>query len=106
MKIEQRFSIRKTPPVNIVVNYDFSYSEVWKVQDLSMSGAFIGGKSAELPPGARVEAVLLVKSSQGYKQHRVPAKIVRVSEEGAALKFGEYDNQTYGALVDLLYARP
>lgn len=106
MKLEQRFSIRKNLAVGIVVNYDFTYSQMWKVKDLSMSGAFIDGEADDLPSGAAVEAVLLLKSSEGIERHRVPAKVVRVSADGAALQFGEYDNQTYGALVDLLYTRP
>ncbi len=109
IKPEQRFGIRKPISIDIfLVDPRSSYAERCKTKDLSLKGAFVERKPAESAspnaatpnPSDKVDAVLLLKS----KQYRVPAEIVRVSGEGAAVKFRHCDIDTYGALVNLLYA--
>lgn len=34
---------------------------------------------------------------------RLPARVVRLTAEGAAVRFGRYDDETYTQLVNLLY---
>ena len=104
MQAEQRHSIRKKISLNIVVNQDVSYSERWKVLDLSLSGARLEASKAGLSTGAPVEAVLTIKEQDEYGLHRVPADVVRVDRHGVALRFRRYDDRTYTALVNLLYS--
>src|SRR3989344_8906515 len=51
MKAEQRSSIRKKISLNIVINYDLTYSKRWKVRDLSLGGAMVEMRRDELLPG-------------------------------------------------------
>lgn len=104
MDIEHRTSIRKKPALDVLINYDLLYSRRWKVHDLSLNGALIQADSTDLPPGVSVEAVLRLKERGKSTLYRLPAEVVRVDGQGAALRFRHYDNRAYTALVDLLYA--
>jgi hypothetical protein len=105
MKAEQRQSIRKSIPLHILVNQDFTYSKRWKVRDLSLNGARLEMNRDEISPGTTVEAVLSLREDDEYDLHRVPAYVVRADGEGVALQFRGYDDRTYTALVNLLYSR-
>jgi len=104
MDIEHRTSIRKKLALDVLINYDLLYSRRWKVHDLSLNGALIQADRTDLPPGVSVEAVLRLKERGKYGLYRLPAEVVRVDGQGAALRFRHYDNRAYTALVDLLYA--
>jgi hypothetical protein len=104
MKAEQRSSIRKAISLNIVINYDLAYSKRWKVRDLSLNGAMVDMRRDELLPGTPVEAVLALKEHGEYGLHRLPAEVVRTDRNGVALRFRNYDDRAYTALVNLLYS--
>jgi len=104
MKAEQRTSIRKKISLNIVINHDLAYSKRWKVRDLSLGGAMVEMRRDELLPGTPVEAVLALKEHGEYGLHRLPAEVVRTDKNGVALRFRNYDDKAYTALVNLLYS--
>ena len=104
MEKRYRTTVRAEIPIQVLINYDFSYSEVKTVRDLSPDGAFVALSSREIPEGARVEAVLRYRAKGKMLEHRLPADVVRVDRDGVALKFGRYDDDTYTELVNLLYA--
>ena len=104
MDIEHRTSIRKDIALDVLINYDLLYSRRWKVHDLSLNGALIQTDMTDLPPGVSVEAVLQLKEQGKYGLYRLPADVVRADRQGVALRFRQYDNRAYTALVDLLYA--
>lgn len=54
MKTEQRTSIRRRIPFNVLINYDLAYSKRWKICDLSLSGVLVETAQADLPLGAQV----------------------------------------------------
>jgi hypothetical protein len=105
MKAEQRQSIRKRIPLNILVNQDLTYSKRWKVRDLSLNGARLEMSKDEISPGTPVEAVLTLREHDEYDIHRVPAYVVRSDRDGMALQFRRYEDRTYTALVNLLYSK-
>jgi hypothetical protein len=103
MNAEQRSSIRKKISLNIVINSDLSYSKRWKVLDLSLGGARVKMRGGELLPGTPVEAVLAIRDHGDYGLHRLPAEVVRTDRDGVVLRFRNYDDKAYTALVNLLY---
>ena len=105
MKAEQRQSIRRKLPLDILINQDLTYSKRWKVRDLSLNGARLEMSRDEIYPGTTVEAVLTLREHDEYDLHRVPAYVVRSDRDGVALQFRRYDDRTYTALVKLLYSR-
>lgn len=104
MKAEHRHSIRKKIAINILINHDFAYSNRWKICDLSLTGARLDSGRVGLSPGTPVEVVLTLREHDKYDMHRVPADVVRTDRDGVALRFRQYDDWTYTALVNLLYS--
>lgn len=104
MKVEQRQSIRKKISLNILVNHDLAYPGRWKISDLSLSGARLEAGKDRISPGTPIEAVFTLKQRDEYDFHRVPADVVRVDGNGVAVRFRNYDDRTYTALVNLLYS--
>lgn len=102
---EARRSLRRRIPMHVVINYGMSYSEAQPVRDLSMNGVFVDMAASELYEGRFVEVVLRYPYKGRRVEHRLPARVRRVSPEGVALRFGPYDDDTYTDLVNLLYAQ-
>ena len=50
------------------------------------------------------EAVLALKEHGEYGLNRLPAEVVRTDRNGVALRFRNYDDRAYTALVNLLYS--
>lgn len=103
MKTEQRQSIRKKVSLNVLINHNLAYSKRWKVCDLSLSGAMLKAQDP-ISAGASVEVVFTLRGDDRYDQHRVPADVVRADRQGMALRFRNYDDLAYTALVKLLYS--
>lgn len=103
MNAEQRTSIRKKIPLHILINYDLTYSKRWKIRDLSLGGALVEMDQNDLVPGTSIEAVLAIKEHHEYDLYRLPAEVIRVEKNRVALRFRNYDDRAYTALVNLLY---
>ncbi len=100
----QRMSIRTAVPYQALINYGMSYSAVWRIHDISMSGAFVEMAMGSLGAGALVEFVIRFRRAGRPVEHRLPATAIRVQSNGVALKFGDYDDDVYTDLINLLYA--
>lgn len=96
--------LRKKIPYVALINYGLTYSVPRHVHDLSPSGALVEMDATDLKEGASVEFVLRFHYKGRSVEHRIPARVVRISTAGAALKFGEYSDAAYTDLVNLLYA--
>ncbi|MHB8455032.1 MAG: PilZ domain-containing protein [Acidiferrobacterales bacterium] len=103
MPLKQRSTERRPISLDIFITHKLEYSARWKTRDLSLHGALIDMAHDDLPPECDVEAILAVKSQHGVEHHRIPARIIRAGENGVALRFRGYGNQTYAALSHLLY---
>lgn len=104
MNVEQRVSIRIKIPLNILINRDLTYSEPRKIRDLSLNGALVEIGQGDLVPGTPIEAVIALKDHDEFDSHRLPAEVVRADHNGVAVRFRDYDNWAYTALVNLLYS--
>ncbi|MEK7734293.1 MAG: PilZ domain-containing protein [Pseudomonadota bacterium] len=87
-----------------LINYGLHYSQRWPIRDLSPTGAYVEMPGRSLKAGAMVEFVLRLQRHEQSLDLRLPARVVRVDEAGAALSFGGYDDPTYTELVNLLYS--
>lgn len=104
MESDKRFAVRKKISVDIIVNYDLDYTELWKTKNLSLNGVLVEMPQHDLPSRAEVEAILALADHNHLEQHHVPALVVRAAPNGVALMFRDYENRTYAALAKLLYA--
>lgn len=99
-----RHSLRRDKPMEALINYGMTYSGLQHVHDLSTTGALVEMRNTNLVAGALVEFVLRYRYKDQAKELRLPATIVRVSEDGVAIEFGGYSDSAYTDLVNLLYA--
>jgi len=103
--LHQRGSIRKAQPCEIFIKSGKSYILAHKIQDLSMDGVFIETDTAGLTEGGQVE-VLISFAYQGRQiEHQIVAEVVRQQAHGVGLRFGQYSDQTYTDLINLLYTK-
>jgi hypothetical protein len=100
-----RHSVRRALHLQALINHGLSYSSPWHVRDLSLTGAFVEMVSSPLPVGSYVEMVLRYALHGATFEHRLPATVTRLEGAGMALTFGAYDDDTYTALANLLYAQ-
>jgi hypothetical protein len=100
---ERRDSQRVPVLIDAVLNYQ-AHVLVCTVRDISLNGAFVEGRADALPYfNASVELGLTVTTAGETKQHRIPAKIRRLADNGAGLSFGDVEMDAYFSLVNLVY---
>ena len=102
--MDARASHRRPLMQYIVLNRAQTYSRLCCTEDLSLDGAFVHLRPPDLAPAQRVELLIVLRDAGRFAVHRVPANVVRVAQRGVGLKFDRYDDGTYTALVNLLYA--
>ena len=100
---ERRDSQRVPVVIDAVLNYQAQVM-ICTVRDISLNGAFIEGMPQGLPYfNAPVELGLTLTAGGETKQHRIPAKIRRIAENGAGVSFGDVGMDAYFSLVNLVY---
>ncbi len=99
-----RSDARKQIPLEALVNYGLTYSVPWHIRDLSPTGAFVEMDPADFSEGAYVEFVLRFQYKGKPIEHRLPGKVTRIEPNGIPLRFGNYDDESYTDLINLLYA--
>ena len=76
-----------------------------RLRDISVDGAFLETKNFALTEGTNVELVLKIRSGGKPTHCRLPAEVIRVEDDGAALMFGNLDEQLYNVLLDIVNPR-
>lgn len=100
---ERRDSQRVPVVLDAVLNYQAQVM-ICSVRDISLNGAFIEGTPDGLPYfNAPVELGITLTSGGETKQHRIPAKIRRITNSGVGLTFGDVGMDAYFSLVNLVY---
>lgn len=73
-----------------------------RLRDISLNGAFIETQAFALTQGSGVAVVLKMHHGGKATHYRLPAKVVRVERDGAALTFDDLDKPVYTILGDVL----
>ena len=73
------------------------------LREIGIDGAFVETGEFHLKKGADVDLVLKIRNGIKRTHCRVPAKVVRTTEEGAALSFDNLDENIYRILFDIVY---
>jgi hypothetical protein len=100
---DRRLGPRKQVTLEVLVNDRNHGAKSCQTRDISLDGAFIQTKDVALKKKAKIELVLKIPSNRGPTDHPVKAKVTSVEKHGATVIFGNLQEQTYKALVDLLY---
>jgi hypothetical protein len=76
-----------------------------RLRDISVGGAFLETKNFALPNGTNLEVVLKIRREGKPRHCRLPAKVIRVEENGAAVMFGDLDEELCNILLDIVYPK-
>ncbi|MBI3898000.1 MAG: PilZ domain-containing protein [Gammaproteobacteria bacterium] len=101
MTTERRESPRVPVTLDVVLNHHAN-SVICTTRDISVGGAFIEAERDMLPHGGTVELGLSLPASRDQQYVRLPAVIQRVTDEGAAVTFGDVGRDVYFQLVDFM----
>lgn len=74
------------------------------LRNISLDGAFVEVRDFNVAVGTDVDLVLKVRSGQNRGHCRLPANILRVDEDGVAIKFHDLDDRSYHVLFDIVHA--
>ncbi len=100
----RRLGPRRVTDVKVFVANDGSEIKKCRLRDISLDGAFIETKNFKLSKGTKLDLVLRILRDQKTTACPVPAEVVRVAKDGAALVFGRIDQRVYNILVDIVSA--
>ena len=99
---DRRLGPRRWTQVTAMISHNRLGMARCKLRDISLEGAFVVTGKRILEPDDSVELVLKVRTGKHSQHCRVPAKVARVSDEGAALVFDEPDEELYRTATELL----
>jgi len=88
-----------------VFAYDGVESAKCRLRHISVDGAFIETKNFPLTKGTNLELVLKIRRGGKPRHCRLPAEVIRVEDDGAALMFGNLDEHLYNVLLDIVNPR-
>lgn len=99
---EQREIRRK--PVGLEVTLKCEQTDAAKpcrLRDVSLNGAFVECAEGKFSKEGDIELDIRFEEEGKKHHHRVPAKVVRVTKEGAAVQFRKVDMDTFGEILRL-----
>jgi hypothetical protein len=99
---DRRAAGRIAVNMEIVVSRPGNYFGRWRTTNLSLHGAGLNMSPRDLPVDLPVSTTLW-PDEDGAEPIRLEGRVVRASEDGVAVRFNGYGNQTYNALAFLLY---
>jgi hypothetical protein len=101
-RANRRLGPRRVTDVKVFVANDGSEIKKCKLRDISLDGAFIETNDFTLAKGTKLDLVLRILREEKTTACPVPAEVVRVAKDGAALVFGRIDQRVYNILCDIV----
>lgn len=100
---DRRLSPRRGTGVKAMVAHHSLGLTKCKLLEISIDGAFIETGDLSLTKGADTDLVLKIRNGNKRTHCRIPATVVRLTENGAALTFDDLDEDVYRILLDIVY---
>lgn len=98
---ERRLDPRRVTDVKVFA-HDGVELRKCRLRDISINGAFVETKDFPLAKNADVELVLRIRREGRLTHCRLPAKVLRVTPEGAALMFVDLDEMLAKIVFDIV----
>lgn len=100
---ERRENQRIPVVIDAVLNYR-EHALICTLRDISLNGAFVEVPPDDLPyTNSPVELALNVTRNGTARHCRIPARIRRITDNGAAVSFGDVGMDAYSSLVSIVY---
>ncbi|MFQ5936413.1 MAG: PilZ domain-containing protein [Acidiferrobacterales bacterium] len=103
MSANRRISPRRELGVTAMIAHKGGGLTKCRLRDLSVEGAFVETGALQLFANTEVDLVIKTRSGKKRKHCRIPATVLRVIQDGAALIFGDLDEDVYRTLVSIVY---
>ncbi len=100
---DRRSGARRFAGVKAMVTHERLGLIKCKLCDISLDGAFVETGRLSLSKDADVDLVLKVRTGDRNRHCRLPAKVARVTVEGAALEFKPLSESAYRTLFDIVH---
>lgn len=100
--MERRWGLRKPVDADVVIDSQPLCLLRGRIGNISIGGLYVTTTPTALNRNTPVELVLLRQESGGTRVYRLPAMIVRLTEEGAGLIFDRYHIDAFRTLAFLL----
>jgi len=101
---DRRLSPRREVDVKAMITHHRLGLTKCRLRNISLEGAFVEVKDFDVAVGTNVDLVLKVRFDQKRTHCRLPANILRVDEDGVAIKFHDLNNRSYHVLFDIMYS--
>lgn len=102
MSEEQREIRRKAAGLNVTLKCEQTdAAKPCRLRDLSLNGAFVECAEGRFSEDGDIELDIRFEEEGKEQHHKVPAKVVRITEEGAAVQFRKVDIDTFGEILRL-----
>lgn len=102
---DRRISLRREADVKTIITHHRRLGLTkCRLRNISLDGAFVKVKDFSVAVGTDIDLVLKVRSGQKRDHCRLPATILRVEEDGVAIKFHDLDNRSYHVLFDIVHS--
>ena len=101
LPVERRLDPRRVTDVKVFA-HDGVELRKCRLRDISLNGAFVETRDFPLAKGAEVELVLRIRREGRLTHCRLPAKVIRVTPEGAALAFIDLDEMLSKIVFDIV----
>ncbi len=101
LPVDRRLAHRRVTDVKVFAS-DGREIKKCRLQDISVDGAFIETKNFPLTKGTNLELVLKIRRGGKPTHCRLLAEIIRVEEDGAAVMFGDLDEELCNILLDIV----
>ncbi len=100
LSANRRLAQRRVTDVRVFAG-DGSEIKKCRLRDISLDGAFIETENFALAQGAKLDLVLRILREEKTTACPLPAEVVRVEKDGAALMFGGLDQHVENVLVNI-----
>ncbi len=100
---DRRLSPRRVTSVKAMVAHHSVGLTKCKLVEIGIDGALIETGDLDLRKGADADLVLKIRRGNKLTHCRVPAKVVRLTKNGAGLAFDNLDEAIYRILLEIVY---
>ncbi len=101
LSASRRSGRRRVTGVMVFISHG-SEKRKCRLRDISLDGAFIETENFALVKGTKLDLVLRILREEKTTACPLPAEVVRVEKDGAALMFGGRDQHVYNMLADIV----
>ena len=98
---DRRVDFRRETDVKVFA-HDGVELKKCRLRDISINGAYIETKDFPLTKGTALELVLRIRREGKLTHCRLPAKVLRAEQDGAALVFSDLDESLQKVVYDIV----